>query len=213
MDYFLGTLFVLICILLIIVVLLQKGRGGGLGAAFGGAGSSAFGTRTGDVFTWVTIVLTSLFLILSVGVTLLFRPPPKAIEAPTLVPPPQLDAQGKPVPIAEDTWVEIRGPSKATIYYTTDGSVPNENSPICDKASVKISPGTVLLVRAFKGGRWSETVGGLYAKKAPETQTAPTTASGPATSGVSLPPGTAPTAETVPARLPASGPVSAPAAH
>ena len=66
MPVFIGTLFIVICILLILVVLLQKGRGGGLGAAFGGAGSSAFGTKTGDVFTWVTIVLTSLFLLLAI---------------------------------------------------------------------------------------------------------------------------------------------------
>ncbi len=51
MDILLGTLFIIICVLLIVVVLLQKGRGGGLGAAFGGAASSAFGTKVGDVFT------------------------------------------------------------------------------------------------------------------------------------------------------------------
>ena len=61
MAIFLATLFVLVCILLIVVILLQKGRGGGLGAAFGGLGSSAFGTRTGDVFTWVTIVRRPCF--------------------------------------------------------------------------------------------------------------------------------------------------------
>ena len=74
MAPFLGTLFIVVCILLILVVLLQKGRGGGLGAAFGGAGSSAFGTRTGDVLTWVTIVLTGLFLLLAIGTTMLYRP-------------------------------------------------------------------------------------------------------------------------------------------
>ncbi|HAU37680.1 MAG TPA: preprotein translocase subunit SecG, partial [Phycisphaerales bacterium] len=62
-----GMLFLIICVLLIVVVLLQKGRGGGLGAAFGGVGSSAFGTRVGDVFTWVTIVLTALFLLAACG--------------------------------------------------------------------------------------------------------------------------------------------------
>ena len=62
-----GTLFVLVCLLLILVVLLQKGRGGGLAGAFGGGGgSSAFGSKTGDVFTFITIVLAVLFLSLSV---------------------------------------------------------------------------------------------------------------------------------------------------
>jgi len=63
-QYALVTFFVMICVLLICVILLQKGRGGGLAGAFGGTGGySAFGAKTGDVFTWITIVLTSLFVI------------------------------------------------------------------------------------------------------------------------------------------------------
>jgi len=59
--------FVATCILLILVILLQKGRGGGLAGAFGGAGGySAFGAKTGDVFTWITISLTAMFVILAV---------------------------------------------------------------------------------------------------------------------------------------------------
>ena len=72
MDTFVGITFIVVCFLLIVVVLLQKGRGGGLGAAFGGGGGgSAFGTRTGDVFTWVTIVLTAVFLLLAAIVVML----------------------------------------------------------------------------------------------------------------------------------------------
>ena len=60
-------LFVATCVLLILVILLQKGRGGGLAGAFGGAGGySAFGAKTGDVFTWITISLTAMFVILAV---------------------------------------------------------------------------------------------------------------------------------------------------
>ncbi|MBP7936978.1 MAG: preprotein translocase subunit SecG [Phycisphaerae bacterium] len=61
------TMFVGICTLLIIVVLLQKGRGGGLAGAFGGAGGhSAFGAKTGDVFTWITVGLTAAFILASI---------------------------------------------------------------------------------------------------------------------------------------------------
>src|SRR5262249_23109281 len=41
---------------LICLILIQRGKGGGLAGAFGGmGGSSAFGTKAGDVFTKVTI--------------------------------------------------------------------------------------------------------------------------------------------------------------
>ncbi len=70
-----GVLFILICVLLIGVILLQKGRGSGLSGAFGGVGGhSAFGSRTGDMFTWVTVVLVALFLVTGAGAVLVFRP-------------------------------------------------------------------------------------------------------------------------------------------
>lgn len=48
--FFVGSLF------LIVLVLIQRGKGGGLAGAFGGmGGSSAFGTRAGDTFTRITV--------------------------------------------------------------------------------------------------------------------------------------------------------------
>jgi len=71
----LAVLFVLTCIILIVIVLLQKGRGGGLSAAFGGAGGhSAFGSKTGDVFTKITIGIVAVFLILSMVLTKVWVP-------------------------------------------------------------------------------------------------------------------------------------------
>ena len=53
---------------LICLVLIQRGRGGGLAGAFGGVGgSSAFGTRAGDVFTRITIVTASVWIALNMG--------------------------------------------------------------------------------------------------------------------------------------------------
>ena len=70
-----AVIFIIVCILLIILVLLQKGRGGGLSAAFGGAGGqSAFGSKTGDVFTWATIVVVAVFLLLAMVSTVYFTP-------------------------------------------------------------------------------------------------------------------------------------------
>lgn len=53
---------------LIIVILLQRGRGGGLAGAFGGlGGQSAFGTKAGDVFTKITIVIAVAWVIVAGG--------------------------------------------------------------------------------------------------------------------------------------------------
>jgi len=71
----LAVAFIIISIGLIILVLLQKGRGGGLSAAFGGAGGqSAFGSKTGDVFTWTTVVFVAFFLLMAMVLTAHYHP-------------------------------------------------------------------------------------------------------------------------------------------
>jgi preprotein translocase subunit SecG len=61
----LNALVLLLGILLIFLVLIQRGKGGGLAGAFGGAGgSSAFGSRAGDLFTWITIYLAIAWVLL-----------------------------------------------------------------------------------------------------------------------------------------------------
>lgn len=82
--------FVLTCVLLMIVVLLQKGRGGGLSGAFGGVGGhSAFGAKTGDVFTWVTVALTGLFVLIAViGNYVMVPGPPTGAAVTTAAPTP-----------------------------------------------------------------------------------------------------------------------------
>ncbi len=66
LNTFLTIVFVLISVLMIFIVLLQRGRGGGLVGAFGaGGGGSAFGTKTGDVFTAATVIIFVVFLLLA----------------------------------------------------------------------------------------------------------------------------------------------------
>lgn len=72
---FVAVLFAIVCIVLILVVLMQKGRGGGLSAAFGGGmGGGLLGSKTGDFLTWVTIVLVGVFLLLAVILARFYRP-------------------------------------------------------------------------------------------------------------------------------------------
>ncbi len=68
MPWDLITMFLLLMtgIFLMIIVLLQRGRGGGLAGAFGGAGGqSAFGTKAGDVFTKITVGLAVIWVVLA----------------------------------------------------------------------------------------------------------------------------------------------------
>jgi len=61
-----AVLFVICCVALILIILIQKGKGGGLSAAFaGGMASGLLGSKTGDFLTWVTIVLVVIFLTLA----------------------------------------------------------------------------------------------------------------------------------------------------
>jgi preprotein translocase subunit SecG len=70
-----AVLFVLVSIVLILVILLQKGRGGGLSGAFGGGmGGGLLGSKTGDFLTWVTIVLVAVFLGLAILMGRFYRP-------------------------------------------------------------------------------------------------------------------------------------------
>jgi preprotein translocase subunit SecG len=66
--WFSQILLLVLGIFLMIIVLLQRGRGGGLAGAFGGmGGQSAFGSKAGDVFTRITIVLAVLWVVVSGG--------------------------------------------------------------------------------------------------------------------------------------------------
>lgn len=70
---FFALILIFICLLLIVVILLQRGRGGGLTGAFGGAGgTSAFGAKTGDVFTWITVVVATVFILIAVAANFAF---------------------------------------------------------------------------------------------------------------------------------------------
>ncbi|GJM21989.1 MAG: hypothetical protein DHS20C15_19040 [Planctomycetota bacterium] len=64
----LWVLFVLACLLISAVILLQEGKGGGLGDAFGGAGAQTFGVKAGGI-TKFTGYLAVGIVVLAVVIT------------------------------------------------------------------------------------------------------------------------------------------------
>jgi preprotein translocase subunit SecG len=99
LNYITATLFIIICILTMLVILIQKGRGGGLSGAFGGVGGhSAFGAKTGDVFTWITVGLAAAFLVLAVCLNFVFvkLPPTAGMGSATATPQPRANTPAPP---------------------------------------------------------------------------------------------------------------------
>ena len=72
-------LFIFVSIFMILLILIQKGRGGGLSSAFGGGGgNTAFGAKTGDVLTWATSIVFGVFLLLAIALNLISNARQKA---------------------------------------------------------------------------------------------------------------------------------------
>jgi preprotein translocase subunit SecG len=73
MYYLLVTLYVLVCLVLSLVILLQQGRGGDIASAFGGSSSqAAFGARSGaTLLTKATTVAAVLFMVLALTLSII----------------------------------------------------------------------------------------------------------------------------------------------
>ena len=75
MENLLIFFYIVISIALIILVLLQQGKGSDIGSAFGGGSSNAmFGSSgSSNPLTKVTAIVSAIFLILSLSITYLSR--------------------------------------------------------------------------------------------------------------------------------------------
>jgi preprotein translocase subunit SecG len=81
MITFLTILYVFVCVFLILVVLLQAGRGGGMGTAFGGSSQSVFGgAGAGNFLTRLTVIMAAMFMLLSASLAYLSTSSDKALE-------------------------------------------------------------------------------------------------------------------------------------
>lgn len=72
--WLMAVAFTLVCIIMMLVILIQKPKGGGLSGAFGGGAGGGgagdvIGARVGDVLTIITVVCFLAFLGLAMGLT------------------------------------------------------------------------------------------------------------------------------------------------
>ena len=78
-----GIAMFVTAVFLILLVLVQRGRGGGLAGAFGGmGGQSAFGAKAGDTFTKVTIYASTFWILLCMAALAVLNPKPDESAAP-----------------------------------------------------------------------------------------------------------------------------------
>jgi len=71
------VVFMFVALLMVLIVLLQEPKGGGLSGAFGGVGAETFGVQTGGVNRF-TSFLAGIFLILAIAFAAIREPAPEA---------------------------------------------------------------------------------------------------------------------------------------
>lgn len=64
--------FVIICILLVLLVLVQEPENSGMGGLLGGGNSVAFGAHSASILTKLTLVLVVLFFVATFGIAKVF---------------------------------------------------------------------------------------------------------------------------------------------
>tara|TARA_B100000676_G_scaffold313548_1_gene397152 strand:- start:20023 stop:20592 length:570 start_codon:yes stop_codon:yes gene_type:complete len=67
-GFWLGALAVILFFLslfLVFIIMMQRGKGGGIAGSLTGTAQSAFGARGGDALMWITIALTGVWIFLS----------------------------------------------------------------------------------------------------------------------------------------------------
>lgn len=137
--------FVVICILMMLIILAQKPKGGGLSGAFGGAGGAstqtAFGAKTGDVMTWATIVLFVLFIFTAMGLTWITKPKAAVEVDPTIIQ--QINEEAAAGGAASGTQtVDPQIPGEPSVTGTRNVSLPDPAEAPALEAAPDATPAT-----------------------------------------------------------------------
>jgi preprotein translocase subunit SecG len=100
MYYAIVVLYVLVCLMLSLVILLQQGRGGDIASAFGGSSSqAAFGARSGaTLLTKATSIAAVLFMLFALTLSLLGQRGTSSVVSGTQAPAPAAKPAPAPAP-------------------------------------------------------------------------------------------------------------------
>jgi preprotein translocase subunit SecG len=123
------VIFVVICILLAVVVLIQRPKQEGLGAAFGGGVTDQlFGARSTDVFQKATWVLGTMFFLLCFTLAILISKQNKTKSLLTDTKPVAAAVEDKPV-----TLVEAPTPPASLVNELPVGESPTPIPPTTEE--------------------------------------------------------------------------------
>jgi len=135
LETFLQILHVFVCLVLMFVVLLQQGRGGGMGAAFGGgAAAQVFGGRgAGNILTRATSICAAIFMLTSVSLAYLSSSGDRSIRAKVVLEEKKHNERGTARP------KEKKEPAKDQPSGTDESSGAGAGSPAGDSTSTPAS--------------------------------------------------------------------------
>lgn len=149
----LTVVFVIVCLLMTLIILMQRPKQEGLGAAFGGGVTDqVFGARTTNVLQKGTVYLGSMFFVIALALAILIghqsdqakvvkdeepvveespEPTPAPVEE-DVQPKSLIDELGVPEPTPEETAPEETAPEEATPEgsspESSDSAEPTESS-------------------------------------------------------------------------------------
>jgi preprotein translocase subunit SecG len=128
------VVFVIVCLLMTLLILMQRPKQEGLGAAFGGGVTDqVFGARTTNVLQRGTVYLGSLFFLLSLTLAVLIghqnkktsilapKPPPVKVEE---TKPATTDSKSQPASLAEQLPAEETAPAEEKIVPVEPPAAP-----------------------------------------------------------------------------------------
>lgn len=82
LSTFVNIIHIFVCLVLMFVVLLQQGKGGGMGSAFGGASAQVFGgSGAGNILTRATAICAAIFMLTSVTLAYMSSSGDRALRA------------------------------------------------------------------------------------------------------------------------------------